>query len=276
MPITQLDDAESINDTDQSISDVSDVEAEGTELNPPVEPEKVEGKVTGITVLTDNALTKKSAKWKKKTISSAVTTVDFLNRNKDMKTYAMKRALQIQDAGDIVFRSISANADVSTDSYLTTQEDYLDPIFRCGWAKRPKVGQMYGTKYVEDYRSDIKSLYNSGEADKKNKKSPAQMLEILESRYPNEFCLPSENDIRTEINKLQTQKKSAARDNRPRGSKDDDEQTNFIKELALSNPSLKPTAAVAALKARFAVVTLTDAQIKNKFSYYKAKANKNT
>ena len=136
---------------------------------------------------------------------------------------------------------------------------------------------MYGTKYVEDYRSDIKSLYDSGEADKKNKKSPAaQMLENLESRYPNEFCLPSENDIRTEINKLQTQKKSAAKDNRPRGSKDDDEQTNFIKELALSNPSLKPTAAVAALKARFVVVTLTDAQIKNKFSYYKARANKNT
>ena len=121
MPITQLDDAESINDTDQSISDVSDVEAEGTELNPPVEPEKVEGKVTGITVLTDNALTKRSAKWKKKTISSAVTTVDFLNRHKDMKTYAMKRALQLQDAGDIVFRSISDNADVSTDSYLTTK-----------------------------------------------------------------------------------------------------------------------------------------------------------
>ena len=69
------------------------------------------------------------------------------------------------------------------------------------------AGQMYGTKYVEDYRSDIKSLYNSGEADKKNKKSPAQMLEILESRYPKEFCLPSENDIRTKINKLQTQKK---------------------------------------------------------------------
>jgi hypothetical protein len=225
--------------------------------------------------LTDNALTKRSAKWKKKTISSAVTTVDFLNRHKDMKTYAMKRALQLQDAGDIVFRSISDNADVSTDSYLT-QEDYIDPIFRCGWAKRPKVGQMYGTKYVEDYRSDIKSLYNSGEDDKKNKKSPAQMLEILESRYPNEFCLPSENDIRTEKNKLQTQKKSAARDNRPRGSKDDDEQTNFIKELALSNPSLKPTAEVTALKDRFSVVPLTDAQIKNKFSYYKAKANKNT
>ena len=65
---------------------------------------------------------------------------------------------------------------------------------------------MYGTKYVEDYQSDIKSLYNCGEADKKNKKSPAQILDILESRYPNEFCLPSENDIRTKINKLQTKK----------------------------------------------------------------------
>jgi hypothetical protein len=65
---------------------------------------------------------------------------------------------------------------------------------------------MYGTKYVEDYQSDIKSLYNTGEADKKNKNSLAHMLEILESRYPNEFRLPSENDIRPEINKLQTQK----------------------------------------------------------------------
>jgi hypothetical protein len=63
---TELDNAESIDDTDQSISDDSDVEAEGTELNPPVEPQKVEGKVTGITVFTDNALAKRSAKWKKK------------------------------------------------------------------------------------------------------------------------------------------------------------------------------------------------------------------
>lgn len=55
---------------------------------------------------------------------------------------------------------------------------------------------MYGLKYVETYRGDIESLYNFGEEDKKNKKSPAQMLEYLESRYPNEFCLQSENDIK--------------------------------------------------------------------------------
>ncbi len=66
LPITELDNAESIDDTDQSISDDSDVEAEGTELNPPVEPQKLEGKAIGKTVFTDNALAKRSAKWKKK------------------------------------------------------------------------------------------------------------------------------------------------------------------------------------------------------------------
>jgi len=83
-----------MSDTDNSLSDESDVEGEGTELTHPVATEKYEGKVTGITVLTDNDLTNRTAKWKK-TISSTVITVDYMNRHKDI-TYVLIRALQFQ------------------------------------------------------------------------------------------------------------------------------------------------------------------------------------
>ena len=63
----------------------------------------------------------------------------------------------------------------------------------------------------KEFRSEIAELYLLGEEDKKNKKSPAQMLEIITQKNPKEFCLPSENDIRSEINKLQTTKKKKGR-----------------------------------------------------------------
>ena len=54
---------------------------------------------------------------------------------------------------------------------------------------------MYGPKHVQSYRADIYELYKLGEEDKKNKRSPAQMREALQMKYPQEceLCLPSEN-----------------------------------------------------------------------------------
>lgn len=33
-------------------------------------------------------------------------------------------------------------------------------------------------------------MYEASNTDKSEKKSPAQMLEIISAKYPNEFCLP--------------------------------------------------------------------------------------
>jgi hypothetical protein len=66
---------------------------------------------------------------------------------------------------------------------------------------------MNGPKYHEPYKIGIENLYNYEEHDKKNKMNSAQMLERIQCQHPKEFCLPSENDIRSYINKLQTSKK---------------------------------------------------------------------
>lgn len=87
------------------------------------------------------------------------------------------------------------------DSYVSKEK------FSPGWARRPKQGSMYGPKNMEPFSADIKRMYEEGEADKANKKGPAQMLEHLRAAHPTNYQLPSENDIRVEINKLQTQKK---------------------------------------------------------------------
>ena len=241
-----------------------------TEVNPEADSEVLIGKVSGITIVCDHAIAKRAARWKKPNCNPVSDLAEFQNRRKDMKTYAIKQSLKLQDEGTISF---SQAADKVDDSALPPQE-FQAPEFTCGWAKRPKVGKMYGPKYMEAYREIIENLYNLGEADKRNKKSPAQMLEYLELRYPNSFCLPSENDLRTEINRLQTKKKSTGKKKNDKNSTNGDEFSKFIQELAANQPTMKPNAVVVAVKTRFSSVNpfpLTDVQIKSKFYYHKKK-----
>lgn len=74
------------------------------------------------------------------------------------------------------------------------------------------------------------------------------MLENLELRYPNEFCLPSENDIRTEINRLQTKKKSTGKKKVDQNSTNGDEFSKFIQQLSANQPTMKRNTVVVAFK----------------------------
>jgi hypothetical protein len=50
----------------------------------------------------------------------------------------MKRSLELQEAGIISFSSAS-----NLDECFTIPDDFLAPEFSAGWAKRPKVGEIY-------------------------------------------------------------------------------------------------------------------------------------
>jgi hypothetical protein len=190
-----------------------------------------------------------------------------------METYAIKRALQLQSDRHISFTQVSENIE---ESYPSCPEDVVcNFIYTNGWAKRPQVGKMYGPNYVVPYKIEIEKLYNSGEHDKKNKMSPAQMLERLESDHAKEFCLPSENDIRSYINKLKTSKKKRSTD---KVEKEADKYKTFLQELTQKNPDMKPAEALLIVKNNFPVESNPslpiDAQIKNKFSYWRSRLNK--
>ncbi|KAI9560512.1 hypothetical protein GHT06_011445 [Daphnia sinensis] len=119
-----------------------------------------------------------------------------------------------------------------------------------GWARRPKNGQMYGPKHVLIYRSDI-----------------LEMFKLV--KYPQEFCLPLENDIRVEINRLQTKKKSP--NVASKGEKVIDIYDAFIREIAAKNVSLKPKDALTMTLQQFPRKENphlpSDSKIRSKFSY---------
>jgi hypothetical protein len=192
----------------------SDVEDINTDESPTEAKEKIastlderlteKGIITDIVIYKDWHLRKQAKRWKK-TNKVRHAEVGRQIQMKNLVAYALRQTIQMQNNGSLVFRSAQDN---STECRPYFPHDFVVPVQFCnGWAKRHKIGAMYGPKYLEKYRTEISEMYLFGEEDKKNKKSPAQMLEILSKKYPKEFCLPSESDIRTEINKLQTTKK---------------------------------------------------------------------
>ena len=57
--------------------------------------------------------------------------------------------------------------------YPSCPEEFApDFEYNSGWAKRPQVGKMYGTKNLEPYKEEIEILYHSGEKDKKKQDEP--------------------------------------------------------------------------------------------------------
>ena len=233
------------------------------------------GKTTGIIVMRDKDIQKREARWRiRKLFRNSVQKIQGRERNeRNMESYAIKRALQLQSDGQICFTPVSENIDAS---YPPCPEDFVpDFSFNKGWAKRPQVGKMYGPKYLEPYKIEIENLYNCGEHDKKNKMSPAQMLERIQCQHPKEFCLPSENDIRAYINKLQMSKKKGGGE---KTEKVADQYTSFLQDLAHNNPDMKPAEALLITKNNFPIESNpnlpTDSKIKSKFSYCKTRLNK--
>jgi hypothetical protein len=235
------------------------------------EPVNETGFVTEVIVYSDWRLKKRTNSWKKKMKVTHCKVAGQLNK-KNVVTYALKKTIEMQTHGILQFHTAQENCD-SLGAFVP-QEFSVPVQFYDGWARRPKIGEMYGPKYMEEFRSEIAELYLLGEEDKKNKKSPAQMLEIITQKNPKEFCLPSENDIRAEINKLQTTKKKKDGSSNGRKQKTtDDVYVTFIKALAANQPNLLPSKALQLTMEHFPSESNpqrpSDLVIKSKFSYYK-------
>ncbi|GMF59788.1 unnamed protein product [Phytophthora fragariaefolia] len=78
---------------------------------------------------------------------------------------------------------------------------------KMGWARRPKRGQMYGTKYISLYENEIEYMFRQGEKDPSRKMGPARMLEALIMMYPHRYNLPGGNEIRGLITRLMKRKR---------------------------------------------------------------------
>jgi hypothetical protein len=154
--------------------------------------------------------------------------------------------------------------------------------FEAGWAVRPKRGEMYGLRFIGNYRSEIKELFDLGVIDKAKKMGPAKMLEVLRDRFPGRFDLPTENEIRQEISKLMQRAKSdgvAAMNETPiprvttGGSADRQRHRHpqskafaeFFENLLDTESNIKPNAALEKFTAQFPNANLGDAKVKEKF-----------
>jgi hypothetical protein len=106
----------------------------------------------------------------------------------------------MQRVGDLVLRDPRHGVFEGTHTEL--DELTATVSFTRSWAERPPWGAMYSERYVGNFRREIEILYQIGEEDSNQKKGPGHMLEILKSQNPGRYDLPSENEIRQEIAKL--------------------------------------------------------------------------
>lgn len=71
-----------------------------------------------------------------------------------------------------------------------------------GWARRKPRGQMYGQKYVNDYREDIVAWFLRGVENSSLKMGPSIQIEMLRRKYPDVYTLPNFVEVQTLISNL--------------------------------------------------------------------------
>ena len=71
-----------------------------------------------------------------------------------------------------------------------------DHMFNSSWARRKGHGKMYGTKYVKMYQKDLEAMFEEGNKDASKKMNPGKMREHLIRKYPNNFSIPGETEIK--------------------------------------------------------------------------------
>ena len=75
-----------------------------------------------------------------------------------------------------------------------------DEYFKPGWARRPPHGTMYGNSYIDTYKDDLTEIFDIGTKQTNLKMAPGKMHDLLVSKYPCRFDIPSETEIKTFIN----------------------------------------------------------------------------
>lgn len=292
-----MDESSSDSENESSLSEHEEEERRAIDDSPSKEEF---GTVTGIRVLFNSKFRHRKEWTNKSKENSAIvkrirkgpalaSSKEKLNSHTGLVEYGIRKTLDMVVGGSIRTVTIM-DASESLDNSLPLPPDFdknkIVDLFRKSWAKRPPRGQMYGPKYIERFRNEIYEMYEAGNKEKSEKKSPGQMLEILNERYPLEFCLPSENDIRSEISKFQVQRKKgpapstlATKPSEAGGRTNSSQKdlTTFLHQLLAINPAMKPAEALSHVKSKFDASKSqlpSDQQIKSKFSALKTKEKK--
>lgn len=250
------------------------------------------GKVTGVTIVSKGQLFKRTREWvehKHYTVPNVATCTQCTNRN--CVSYAIRRALTMQSVGNLVIIGASNGIMANTLTTSNATNRNIPYIFEAGWACRPLRGQMYGQNYIDLYADDIKAMFELGEQNSSEKKSPRQMLEQLHLLYPGRYNFPGENSIRQQITKLIKQSSKAEQncnqhnnDNatannniqQPRREKFTARHNTFLLHLVQADANTKPRHAVQQFRATFDDAQhMTDSQISSKFSTLKQKYKPN-
>jgi hypothetical protein len=70
-----------------------------------------------------------------------------------------------------------------------------------GWARRPE-SNMYGIRYTAEFRPVVVEIFNAGARNSSSKQGPAQILEVIEEKFPGKYRYPGEHDISSLISSL--------------------------------------------------------------------------
>ena len=71
-----------------------------------------------------------------------------------------------------------------------------DNVFNVSWARRKGHGKLYGSNYIDKYKSELKNLFEEGKRDSSKKMNPGKMRERLLQKFPNHFSIPGDTEIK--------------------------------------------------------------------------------
>lgn len=197
---------------------------------------------------------------------------------KDVVSHAVHRVLELCSIHD-GYRVIR-DGNESMPEYLLAEKVVVREEKRLvqGWGRRPPRGEMYGTSFIVNYRSEIGELFRKGEIDKSDKLHSSWMLGELEEKYPHAIDLPTESEIKKEISRrLQLKGKEQSEKLKSTRNFMGDKYVNAIRALLQCNAQLMPAAGLSALKAEFRVNGAlppdfpSDVDVKRKFSSEKSR-----
>lgn len=120
-----------------------------------------------MTLITTNAqIRRRERKWK---AVSGVTTYLPVSQtfsenvhSKDIASYAKRALEKLNNADNLGVISASTLPDQMmriSDGLTQPQSLSPTPTVMCGWAVRPKKGQMYGAKYMNAYKGDMQKFF---------------------------------------------------------------------------------------------------------------------
>ena len=145
------------------------------------------------------------------------------------------------------------------------------PPMTQGWARKPARGDTFGETYTANYMDTIEELYEKGNVDKNVKVSPAQVFEQLKRIHPNCFRLPRAWALQNVFNGLGNKRKDGQKRRRKQLLPKD--VLAVIDQLLVTNPNVKPKAALEEVEAQLGrqLETSLQAKVKSRVSALKTR-----